>query len=49
MKCGSGCREIRNCFTEDVMFCNDIQDVSNEERYIIKTLFRSMEHMSPGS
>lgn len=37
-KYGPVCREVRNCFTEDGMFADDIQDVSNEERYIIKNV-----------
>lgn len=37
-KYGPVCREVRNCFTEDGMFSNDIKDISNEERYIVKNV-----------
>ena len=37
-KYGPVCREVRNCFTEDGMFSDDIQEISNEEHYIVKNI-----------
>lgn len=37
-KYGPVCREVRSCFTEDGMFSDNIQDISNEERYIVKNV-----------
>lgn len=32
------CREVRNSYTEDGMFADDIREVSDEERYIVKNI-----------
>ena len=37
-KYGPVCREVRNCFTEDGMFADDIQEISDEEHYIVKNI-----------
>jgi uncharacterized phage-associated protein len=37
-KYGPVCREVRNCFTEDGMFAEGIQDITNEESYIVKNV-----------
>ena len=37
-KYGPVCREVRNCYTEDGMFADDIQELSNEEHYIVKNI-----------
>ena len=37
-KYGPVCRDVRAYFTEDGMCCDDIQDISNEERYIVKNV-----------
>ena len=37
-KYGPVCREVRNCYTEDGMFIDDIHDISNEEKYIVKNI-----------
>lgn len=37
-KFGPVCREVRNCFTEDGVFGDDIQEISDEDHYIVKTI-----------
>ena len=37
-KYGPVCREVRNSYTEDGMFADDIREVSDEERYIVKNI-----------
>lgn len=37
-KYGPVCREVRNSYTEDGMFADDIREVSDEERYIVKNV-----------
>ncbi len=37
-KYGPVCREVRNCYTEDGIFADDIQDISIKERYIVKNI-----------
>lgn len=37
-KYGPVCREVRNCYTEDGMFADNIQELSNEDHYIVKNI-----------
>jgi len=37
-KYGPVCREVRNCYTEDGMFAENIHPISNENIYIIKNI-----------
>ena len=37
-KYGPVCREVRNCYTEDGMFADNISDLSNENLYIVKNI-----------
>ena len=37
-KYGPVCREVRNCYTEDGMFADDIKELSNENHYIAKNV-----------
>ena len=37
-KYGPVCREVRNCYTEDGMFSDDIKEISNESAYIAKNI-----------
>lgn len=48
-KYGPVCREVRNSYTEDGMFADDIREVSDEERYIVKISFCNMGHMNHGN
>lgn len=37
-KYGPVCRAVRNCYTEDGMFSEDIHEISNESAYIVKNI-----------
>lgn len=37
-KYGPVCREVRNCYTEDGMFGEDIHDITLESAYIVKNI-----------
>ena len=37
-KYGPVCREVRNAYTEDGMFANDIRDISDEGHYMVKNV-----------
>lgn len=37
-KYGPVCREVRACYTEDGMFCEDIQEIALESVYIVKNI-----------
>lgn len=37
-KYGPVCREVRACYTEDGMFCDNIQEISLESAYIVKNI-----------
>ncbi len=37
-KYGPVCREVRNCYTEDGMFREDIQDIALESAYIVNNI-----------
>lgn len=37
-KYGPVCREVRNCYTEDGMFSEDIHDITLESAYIVKNI-----------
>lgn len=37
-KYGPVCREVRNCYTEDGMFADDIREISSQNLYIVKNV-----------
>ena len=39
-KYGPVCREVRNCYTEDGMFCDDIKEISIESAYIVNNIIQ---------
>lgn len=39
-KYGPVCREVRNCYTEDGMFCDNIKEISIESAYIVNNIIQ---------
>lgn len=48
-KYGPVCREVRNCYTEDGMFSDEIKEISFENAYIIRNIILQLELMNHGN